>query len=242
MQHFTIKHPKGETKISLPSNWGDVTLGTFQQIAAIKGGTPELNKAIELSILSGQRVEFFKSLPKSIVANLAEHIGKFLNYNQEFQEIRYFTHNGQKYIVPDWSYNEMTFGEWMDAKTIMKAKEEIESSIFENVHLLIAVLCRKEGQPDYESEEVDDVAEDFKSLPMDVVFSITTFFLQQRKGWLKNMDIFLTHLSNSQTEDKNTLADSDFMARLLTLLPSEDLNGPILPGLKALSEQSLESV
>lgn len=242
MQYFTIKHPKGETKISLPSNWGDVNLGTFQQIAAIKGGTPELNKAIELSILSGQRVEFFKSLPKSIVTNLAEHIGKFLNYNQEFQEIRYFTHNGQKYIVPDWSYNEMTFGEWMDAKTIIKAKEEIESNVFENAHLLIAVLCRKEGQPDYESDEVNEVAEDFKTLPMDVVFSITTFFLQQRKGWLKNMDIFLTHLSNLQTEDKNTLVGSDFMARLLTLLPSEDLSSQTLQELKALNVQNLESV
>lgn len=242
MQHFTIKHQKGETKVSLPSNWGDVNLQTFQQIAAIKGGTPELNKAIELSILSGQRVEFFKSVPKNMVANLADHIGKFLNFNQEFKEIRDFTHKGQKYIVPDWSYNDITFGEWMDAKTIMKAKEEIESNIFENVHLLIAVLCRKEGQPDYESEEVDEVAEDFKSLPMDVVFSITTFFLQQRKVWLKNMDIFLTHLSNSQIEGKSILVDSDIMARLLTLLPSGDLNSPILPGLKALSEQNLESV
>lgn len=242
MQHFTIKHPKGETKVSLPSNWGDVNLETFQQIASIKGGTPELNKAIELSILSGQRVEFFKALPKTMVANLADHIGKFLNFNQEFQEIRDFTHKGQKYIVPDWSYNEMTFGEWMDAKTIIKAKEEIESNVFENAHLLIAVLCRKEGQPDYESEEVDEVAEDFKSLPMDIVFSITTFFLQQRKGWLKNMDTFLTHLSSLPIEGKSILADSDIMARLLTLLPSEVLSSQNLQELKALSEQNLESV
>lgn len=242
MQYWTINSPSGSKKIQLPSSWSEVTLEMFQRIVAIKGNSEEEKKLIELSILSGMPVSEFKNMPKSMVMTMVNHVGTYLNFETEFQPFKEFDIDGQVFVVPDWDYKEMTFGEWMDAKTISAIKSEIELSIYENAHTLIAVLCRKKGQPEYDSTEVEEVAILFKKLTMDKVFSIVNFFLQQKKSWLKNLDIFSTLLLNQLTEDTNTYQDLDIMERLLTLLDMEDLPNKDLLRQRVLKLRTLESV
>jgi hypothetical protein len=223
MQYFTINGPK-PLQVELPSSWAEVTLEIFQKISAIKGNSEEENKLIELSILTGRPVNDFRQLPKSIVMQMINFVGKFLNIEKtEVPEFTEFSHSGETYILPKWDYSEMTFGEWMDAKTVSTIKDEFEGNVFDNAHMLIAVLCRKKGEKEYDSSQIQKIAESFKTLPMDKVFLIVNFFLQQRTESLKNLVTFSSRLLNRHTEDMNTLTDSDIMERLLTLLDLEDL-------------------
>jgi len=241
MQYFSITTPTGKTEIKLPSNWSEVTLAQFQKIVALKDFKEEEQKATELSILSGENVDFIKSLPKSKVEQMLSHVGMFLNFQSDWDEVKEFSHNGTDYYFPDWTYNEMTWGEWMDAQTIKAIKTEIENNTFENAHLLMAVLCRKKGFPIYNSDEVQGVAEDFKTLPMDLVFRFVSFFLLQRKNWLKSLGIFSTLLSGEQTKESTTLQGSDIMDRLSTLLVLAGFPLQDLQTIRQLNEQNLEN-
>jgi len=222
MQYFRINGPK-PLQIELPSNWAEVSLEMFQKISAIKGNSEEEKKLIELSILSGRPVNDFKQIPKSMVLSMIEMVGKFLNIEKtEVTDFSEFTHDGQTYILPKWDYSEMTFGEWMDAKTVSTIKDEFEGNIFDNAHMLIAILCRKKGEKEYDSSQIEKIAESFKTLPMDKVFLIVNFFLRQKTESLKNLVTFSNRLLNRQTEDMSTLTDLDIMERLLTFLDLED--------------------
>lgn len=222
MQYFRINGPK-PLQIELPSNWAEVSLEMFQKISAIKGNSEEEKKLIELSILSGRPVNDFKQIPKSMVMSMIEMVGKFLNIEKtEVTDFSEFTHSGQTYILPKWDYSEMTFGEWMDAKTVSTIKDEFEGNIFDNAHMLIAILCRKKGEKEYDSSQIEKIAESFKTLPMDKVFLIVNFFLRQKTESMKNLVTFSNRLLSLQTEDMSTLTDLDFMERLLTLLGLED--------------------
>lgn len=230
MQVFKVTGGGIDKQIKVPSNWGEVTLQTFQSIVAINPEVKDFDKkAIELALLTGERVEAIKSYPFVVVSKIINFTNEFLNVNQEFKEVKEFEHEGQNYIVPEWTYKDMTFGEWMDAQTVIAIKTEIENDNFENAHTLLAVLCRKKGEPQYNSDEVAEVAASFKTLPMDIVFSITSFFLQQKKNCVQNLATFSSHLSREVQKVNSTYKGSVTTEHSATLLHLADLIDLALP-------------
>lgn len=243
MQVFKLTIGDKEKTVKVPSNWSEVTLSTFQNIVSINPDTKaEDRKAIELALLIGVGVSEIKNYPFQIISQIIDYTNRFLKIETEFPDIREFEHEGQRYIVPEWDYREMTFGEWMDAQTIIAIKTEVEGDNYENAQKLIAVLCRKEGKPDYDSDEVESVSESFKTLPMSIVFSITSFFLQQKESCMKSLVIFSALLSKEVQRVKSIYHDSDSTEHLQTLLNMVDSLSPDLPPINQLNEPTLESV
>ena len=242
MQHYKFTIGKDEKQISVPSNWGEVTLSTFQSIVSINQDLPaHEKKAIELSLLMGKKVSEIKELPFPVIEKIIEHTNTFLTVDGNFDAIEGFTHLGVNYVCPKWDYTEITFGEWMDAQTIINIKTEVENDNYENAHKLIAVLCRKEGITLYNSDEVELISEGFKTLPMSIVFSITSFFLQQKRAFVSSLGIFSTHLLRVVERVRNISPDLGTMGHLQTLLDMGDLLKSAYPQIQVSNEPTSES-
>lgn len=242
MQHYKFTIGKEEKQISVPSNWGEVTLSTFQSIVSINQDLPaHEKKAIELSLLMGKKVSEIKELPFPVIEKIIEHTNTFLTVDGNFDAIEGFTHLGVNYVCPKWDYTEITFGEWMDAQTIINIKTEIEGDNYENAHKLIAVLCRKEGIKLYNSDEVEFISEGFKTLPMSIVFAITSFFLKQKQIFVKSLGTFSAHLLKVAERVKNTSSDLDTSEHLQTLLNMGDLLRSAYPQIQVSNNPTSES-
>ena len=160
-------------EIEVPTSLEDITLEQYQRFNKIN---TDSNK--DSTFLIHKTVEIFcgldlKDTLKIKYSSVSDIIGRLNNIFEEKPELsKTFTFKGVEYgFIPN--LDDMTLGEYVDL--------DENFGDWDNMHKAMAVLYRpiitkRKGRYLIEDYEGTKNAEDFKSLPLSIVFGTTVFF------------------------------------------------------------------
>ena len=167
-----------EVKLTIPDNWADITIATYQKYVKIQDGKgSEKNKIIRsVALLCNTSTAIVKKMMYSDLLDIIQIIQLLVDTEPDKEEFRkVFKFKDEEYgFCPNLS--EITTGEYIDLETY--CKEPIE-----NLHIIMSILYRrvnfKRGEryaiEDYNPDEFKE--ELFKDCPMDIALNCLGFFL-----------------------------------------------------------------
>ena len=167
-----------EVKLTIPDNWSDITVGTYQKYVEIQEGKgSEKNKIVKsLALLCNTSPFIVKKMAYKDLLEIMGIIKNLIDTEPDKEEFRKrFTFNDQEYgFCPNLS--NITTGEYIDLESY--CKEPIE-----NLHIIMSILYRpisfkRGGRYAIESYNPDEFKEElFKNCPMDIALNGLGFFL-----------------------------------------------------------------
>jgi len=167
-----------EVKLTIPDNWKDITIGTYQKYVKIQEGkgTDKTKVVKSLALLCNTSPFIVKKMAYTDLLEIMEIIKKMIDTEptkQDFKKL--FTFKGEEYgFCPNLS--KLTTGEYIDLEAY--CKEPIE-----NLHIIMSILYRRVTNKvneryaveSYDPEEFKE--ELFKDCPMNIALSSLGFFL-----------------------------------------------------------------
>lgn len=152
-------------KISVPENWDDITLGTYEKIY---GKTPETmrERVAVIADICNADLEHLLSWPAEVFNFIVDRL-HFLYQEQQIEPSPCITIGEVNYIVP--IEEKLTLGAWIDAEEVQKKQEKVLSN-------MLAIVCRPAGEA-YNCENNEQRAAMFAALPVSKVLPLTAFFL-----------------------------------------------------------------
>ena len=167
-----------EVKLTIPNEWSDITIGTYQKYVEIQEGKgSEKNKVLRsLALLCGTTINVVKKMAYSDLLEIMQIIKSLIDTEPDKEEFKkVFIFNKEEYgFVPNLS--KITTGEYIDLE--IYCKEPIK-----NLHTIMSILYRKitfkrneryaiePYDPDQFKEEL------FKDCKMDIALNSLGFFL-----------------------------------------------------------------
>lgn len=123
-----------EMTLTVPTSWDDVTLGQFQELAALDKGLDDLDRLVEVcAILTDQDPATICGLPLDVLHTLSEKLAWTGDLPTADFERAITLGDDVFAIVPD--LNGLTVGEWVDM-------ENYAADLMGNLHLFLAILYR----------------------------------------------------------------------------------------------------
>ena len=167
-----------EVKLTIPDNWKDITIGTYQKYVKIQEGkgTDKTKVVKSLALLCNTTPFIVKKMAYTDLLEIMDIIKKMIDTEptkQDFKKL--FTFKGEEYgFCPNLS--KLTTGEYIDLEAY--CKEPIE-----NLHIIMSILYRRVTKKvndryaieTYDPEEFKE--ELFKDCPMNIALSSLGFFL-----------------------------------------------------------------
>ena len=167
-----------EVKLTIPDNWSDITIDTYQKYVKIQEGKgSEKNKIVKsLALLCGTSPFVVKKMAYKDLLDIMGIIKKMIDTEPDKEQFRkVFKFKDEEYgFCPNLS--NISTGEYIDLESY--CKEPIE-----NLHTIMSILYRKitfKRNERYAIEEYnpDEFKEDlFKDCPMDIALGSLGFFL-----------------------------------------------------------------
>jgi hypothetical protein len=167
-----------EVKLTIPDNWSDITIGTYQQYVKIQEGKgSEKNKIVKsLALLCSTTPFVVKKMAYKDLLDIMGIIKNMIDTEPDKEQFRkVFKFKDEEYgFCPNLS--NITTGEYIDLENY--CKEPIE-----NLHTIMSILYRKVNFKRNERYAIEDYNPDefkeelFKDCPMDIALSSLGFFL-----------------------------------------------------------------
>ena len=167
-----------EVKLTIPDNWSDITIGTYQKYVEIQGGKgSEKNKIIKsLALLCNTSPFVVKKMAYKDLLEIMAIIKNMIDTEPNKEQFRkVFEFNGEEYgFCPNLS--KISTGEYIDLESYCKQP-------IENLHIIMSILYRKITFKRNERYAIEDYNPDefkeelFKDCPMDIALSCLGFFL-----------------------------------------------------------------
>ena len=167
-----------EVKLTIPDNWSDITIDTYQKYVEIQEGkVSDKNKVIKsLSLLCNTNPFVVKKMAYKDLLDIMGIIKNMIDTEPDKEQFRkVFTFKDEEYgFCPNLS--NITTGEYIDLENY--CKEPIE-----NLHTIMSILYRKVNFKRNERYAIEDYDPDefkeelFKDCPMDIALSSLGFFL-----------------------------------------------------------------
>lgn len=181
-----------ETTYKLPTCYEDITLGDYETWFDFECKT--FNDRIQLiSLITKIPYELLLDLPTSFFTYLVGEVSfAFSKGFGSFNKKNEITIDGISYSI---SYrDELTLAEWVDVEAVYKQKENRLSEI-------LAICCRPSGEK-YNPKNNPVRIEMFKSLTLDKVFPLFSFFLtlNQKYKEIMNHCSMVVETANQQAE------------------------------------------
>tara|TARA_Y100000401_G_scaffold25261_1_gene17585 strand:+ start:37 stop:618 length:582 start_codon:yes stop_codon:yes gene_type:complete len=167
-----------EIKLTIPDNWKDITIGTYQEYVKIQEGkgTDKTKVVKSLALLCNTTPFIVKKMAYTDLLEIMEIIKKMIDTEptkQDFKKL--FTFKGEEYgFCPNLS--KLTTGEYIDLEAY--CKEPIE-----NLHIIMSILYRRvtnkvNNRYAVEAYDPEEFKEElFKDCPMNIALSSLGFFL-----------------------------------------------------------------
>lgn len=201
-------------KIIIPEKLNEVSLLQYQQFLKIKEDDPLRVEKI-VSIFCKLDIDTIRKTQKSEVQEIFNQI--ILLLKEESERTPIFKMNGVEYgFIP--KLDEMSWGEYIDLDTSI--------SDWENIHKAMAVLYRPVSQKikskyritDYEPDE--QVFEEMKQMPLDVVFGALVFFYRLSNELMNVIPNYLAEefKATGLTRSLNSNLNGDGMLQYIALL------------------------
>lgn len=172
----------------------EMTIGQYQKfnknVDLYKNDSTQL-----LSLYLNIPLYELKDLPYSQVKFVKDYLtDQLLNQKPKDETQFMFTHDGVVYgLESDWS--KLTWGAWVDLEVY--SSENVD----EHIHQIMSILYRPVESVDkknkyklspYKSQDVEDRAELFKSLPFSYWLGVSSFFFLTAQLYTNNMQSFLS--------------------------------------------------
>ena len=181
-----------EVKLTIPDNWSDITIETYQKYVKIQEGKgSEKNKVVNsLALLCNTTPFVVKKMDYKDLLEIMSIIKTMIDTEPKDEEFRKtFVFKKEEYgFVPNLS--KLSTGEYIDLETY--CKEPIE-----NLHIIMSILYRKitfkrNERYAIENYDPDEFKEElFKDCPMDIALSSLGFFLTLGSVLAKTSQRFL---------------------------------------------------
>jgi len=167
-----------EVKLTIPDNWKDITIGTYQKYVKIQEGkgTDKTKVVKSLALLCNTTPFIVKKMAYTDLLEIMDIIKKMIDTEptkQDFKKL--FTFKGEQYgFCPNLS--KLTTGEYIDLEAY--CKEPIE-----NLHIIMSILYRRvtnkvNNRYAVEAYDPEEFKEElFKDCPMNIALSSLGFFL-----------------------------------------------------------------
>ena len=167
-----------EVKLTIPSEWCDITIGTYQEYVKIQEGKgSEKNKIVKsLALLCGTSPFVVKKMAYKDLLEIMGIIKKLVDTEPDKEDFKktFMFYDEEYGFCPNLS--NITTGEYIDLETY--CKEPIE-----NLHTIMSILYRpisfkRNDRYAIESYNPDEFKEQlFKDCPMDIALNSLGFFL-----------------------------------------------------------------
>ena len=167
-----------EVKLTIPDNWSDITIGTYQEYVKIQEGKgSEKTKIVKsLALLCSTTPFVVKKMAYKDLLDIMGIIKNMIDTEPDKEQFRkVFKFKDEEYgFCPNLS--NITTGEYIDLENY--CKEPIE-----NLHTIMSILYRKVNFKRNERYAIEDYDPDefkeelFKDCPMDIALSSLGFFL-----------------------------------------------------------------
>ena len=167
-----------EVKLTIPDNWSDITIGTYQKYVKIqegKGG--DKNKVIKsIALLCNTTPFVVKKMPYKDLLEIMDIVKKMIDTEPKTEEFKkVFVFKKEEYgFCPNLSG--ISTGEYIDLESYCKDP-------IENLHIIMSILYRKitfkrnvrYAIEDYNPDEFKE--ELFKDCPMNIALNCLGFYL-----------------------------------------------------------------
>ena len=193
-----------EVKLTIPDNWADITIGTYQEYIKIQEGKgSDKNKIIRsVALLCNTSTAVVKKMMYSDLLDIIQTIQLLVDSEPDKQDFKkVFTFKDEEYgFCPNLS--RITTGEYIDLETYCK-------SPIENLHIIMSILYRKVNFSRGERYTIEDYNPDefkeelFKDCPMDISLCCLGFFLTLGSNLAK---ISHSYLHKHQTKTQKVQA------------------------------------
>jgi hypothetical protein len=172
----------------------EMTIGMYQQINQFPDKYK--NPLHLISLYTGLTLHELKNLKKEQIELIEGFLTTKVQYPESDKIIMTFEHEGVEYgLENDWS--KLAYGAWVDFEVYCA-----DEQIFNNLHKIMAVLYRPIISKDkknplkykiepYKSEDIDDRAELFRSIPVSIWLSASIFFLEIANIYTTNIKVSL---------------------------------------------------
>ena len=219
-----------DKKYNIPTDWSEITLeywcGFYNIIKKYTKKDEEKEKNGEVSEFDESKLEDFELLKMNrdifqymtgisddILNNVETQsmyqaisiIGDLL---QEYKpkNIESFNFEGEKYFFPKEFLKRNTFGDYIESTQLDMYVDIMKNGRFDVLPEQMAILCRRADE-EYDDNIVQEKAEKFKQLKMDVVWEFGFFLTQQSVKLTKTFRMFL----GKQTEQELEQAKVEFL-------------------------------
>lgn len=173
-------------KINIPSNWNEISLGTYQEIANIKAASDITRLQETIHILADVNIT---TIPVTELKKITAAISWMNILPNEKELKKVITVDGSDYGLIE-KFESFTLGEWVDL-------EEYNKDVVNNLHKIMAILYRpivNEVIEGYNADTMEERASLFEEKMMigDVYATMIFFFITG----LNFTQIFQTSLIN----------------------------------------------
>jgi len=141
-----------------------------------------LNRDI-FCFLSGLDREDMKYVDMNQVTKVINTIG-LLTEEYEPKGMKSFELDGETYYFPSEFLRNNTYGDFIESTQLDMYIESMKNGRYDVLPEQMAILCRKIDE-DYDEDKIDEKAEKFKQLTMDIVFEFAFFLTKLNESLLK---------------------------------------------------------
>jgi len=102
---------------------------------------------------------------------------------------KFVEHDGGKWYLPETLMKKSTLGEYVQAAQLSSLAEENKGNYLHALPKVLAILLRKEGESEYLPHYIER-ADQFKNVPMSIVWIVDFFLQRQANIWRKATEIY----------------------------------------------------
>ena len=181
-----------EIKLTIPDNWKDITIGTYQKYVKIQEGkgTDKTKVVKSLALLCNTSPFIVKKMAYTDLLDIMNIIKGMIDTEPKKEDfVKLFTFSEIEFgFVPN--LNKLTTGEYIDLESYCK-------NPIENLHIIMSILYRKvtnkvNKRYAIEPYNPDEFKEElFKDCPMNIALSSLGFFLTLGERLAKTSLLYL---------------------------------------------------
>tara|TARA_R100000734_G_C3307318_1_gene97880 strand:- start:613 stop:1254 length:642 start_codon:yes stop_codon:yes gene_type:complete len=185
----------------VPTDWKDITIREFHNLYQViykyeddDLDNDEVKKLMFLkeyaSFLLKEERSYIERMEVEDIEHLVQATNKLMT-QYEPQNLENFTYEDVKYYFPR-DISKQTFGEYIECQALEKSAKVMKNGKFDVIAEQMARLCKTDDElGTYLDEEVvQERAEKFKDLTMDIVWEFNFFLLNFQKNLAKGFRIY----------------------------------------------------
>lgn len=219
-----------DKKYDIPTDWSEITLeywcGLYNIIKKYTQKDEEKDKDGEVSEFDESKLEDFeilkmnrdifqymtgisdKMLDTLDINSMNEAIVRINELLQEYKPkgVESFEFEDETYFFPKEFLKRNTFGDYIESTQLDMYVDIMKNGRFDVLPEQMAILCRRADE-EYDDNIIQEKAEKFKQLKMDVVWEFGFFLTQQSVKLTKTFQMFL----GKETEEELEQAKAEFL-------------------------------